>query len=139
MKEFVAMESIQLSLTKTHLVISIPVETKLTSIVTEALKALPQFINPDDPNQPLLTTRQRTIFMDIHHGLTNKEIADKLSISERTVKFHVSSLLYVFGVRSRIDLALLATKFDYSGDKNGSFKPSGKDTKRESFGRFQFK
>jgi DNA-binding NarL/FixJ family response regulator len=40
-------------------------------------------------------------------NLSNKEIASKLNIAERTVKFHVSNLLSKFGVRRRADLILL--------------------------------
>jgi DNA-binding CsgD family transcriptional regulator len=40
-------------------------------------------------------------------NLANKEIGNKLNISERTVKFHVSNLLNKFGVRRRADLILL--------------------------------
>ncbi|HXU20708.1 MAG TPA: helix-turn-helix transcriptional regulator, partial [Verrucomicrobiae bacterium] len=40
-------------------------------------------------------------------NLANKEVADRLHISERTVKFHVSNLLAKFGVRRRADLILL--------------------------------
>lgn len=40
-------------------------------------------------------------------NLSNKEIACKLNISERTVKFRVSNLLAKFGVRRRADLILL--------------------------------
>jgi DNA-binding NarL/FixJ family response regulator len=36
---------------------------------------------------------------------SNKEIADSLHMSERTVKFHVSSLLAKYGVRGRMALA----------------------------------
>ena len=36
-----------------------------------------------------------------------KEVAERLHISERTVKFHVSNLLAKFGVRRRADLILL--------------------------------
>lgn len=44
------------------------------------------------------------------HRLANKEIANSLNLSERTVKFHISSLLAKFCVRGRIDLALEATR-----------------------------
>jgi Bacterial regulatory proteins, luxR family len=37
--------------------------------------------------------------------LANKEIAASLNLSERTVKFHVSSLLIKFRVRGRMELA----------------------------------
>jgi len=37
-------------------------------------------------------------------SLANKEIASELNLSERTVKFHVSSLLSKFKVHSRMEL-----------------------------------
>ena len=40
-------------------------------------------------------------------NLSNKEIANNLRISERTVKFHVSNLLAKHGVQRRSDLILL--------------------------------
>ena len=53
-----------------------------------------------------LSHRERQVFDAVLENLANKEIADKLHISERTVKFHVSSLLEKFGVRRRTDLIL---------------------------------
>ena len=41
----------------------------------------------------------------------NKEIASKLNITVRTVKFHISSLLSKFGVESRAELARRAAGF----------------------------
>ncbi len=42
--------------------------------------------------------------MGVLKSLANKEIASHLNLSERTVKFHVSSLLAKFKVRSRMEL-----------------------------------
>jgi predicted ArsR family transcriptional regulator len=42
--------------------------------------------------------------------LANKEIACELNLSERTVKFHVSSLLAKFKVHSRMELMREATQ-----------------------------
>jgi hypothetical protein len=44
-------------------------------------------------------------------NLSNKEIATKLNVSVRTVKFHVSTLLEKFEVRGRVDLMLEAAEF----------------------------
>jgi DNA-binding NarL/FixJ family response regulator len=57
-----------------------------------------------------LSRRQEEVLAGIIQNLTNKEIAAKLNLSERTVKFHVSALLIKFDVRGRIDLMLKATK-----------------------------
>ena len=54
-----------------------------------------------------LSPREREVLDALLENLANKEIADNLHISERTVKFHVSSLLKKFSVRRRSDLILL--------------------------------
>ncbi|MEW5854519.1 MAG: response regulator transcription factor [Myxococcota bacterium] len=54
-----------------------------------------------------LSRREREICDALLHNLSNKEIAQRLHISERTVKFHVSNLLQKFHVRRRADLVVL--------------------------------
>lgn len=51
-----------------------------------------------------LSRREKEVLDGVLENLANKEIASRLSISERTVKFHVSSLFIKFKVRSRIEL-----------------------------------
>lgn len=51
-----------------------------------------------------LSPREREVLKELLRNRVNKEIADTLRISVRTVKFHVSSLLAKFGVGSRWDL-----------------------------------
>lgn len=51
-----------------------------------------------------LSPREGEVLKELLHHRLNKEIADRLRISVRTVKFHVSSLLAKFGVGSRWDL-----------------------------------
>ena len=51
-----------------------------------------------------LTRREEEVLDGIFRSLANKEISRELNISERTVKFHVSSLLSKFKVRSRMEL-----------------------------------
>lgn len=51
-----------------------------------------------------LTRREKEVFDGILRSLANKEIASELNLSERTVKFHVSSLLAKFKVHSRMEL-----------------------------------
>src|SRR5208282_3285599 len=59
----------------------------------------------DSPNE--LSRREQEVLSSLLENLANKEVADRLHISERTVKFHVSNLLAKFGVRRRADLILL--------------------------------
>jgi len=51
-----------------------------------------------------LSRREQEVFEGLIENLANKEIAAKLNISERTVKFHVSNVLAKFGLRRRADL-----------------------------------
>lgn len=55
---------------------------------------------------PMLTERQRSVFDALLVGLSNKQIARTLSISEYTVKEHVTAILAIFGVRNRLELVL---------------------------------
>jgi DNA-binding NarL/FixJ family response regulator len=54
-----------------------------------------------------LSRREQEVLDSLLENLSNKEIASRLNIAERTVKFHVSNLLNKFGVRRRADLILL--------------------------------
>ncbi len=59
---------------------------------------------PVPRSAPHLSRREREVLFSILQGLTNKEIATKLHISERTVKFHISHVLAKFGAQRRADL-----------------------------------
>jgi len=54
-----------------------------------------------------ISRRERDVLDLLLANLSNKEIAAKLFIAERTVKFHVSNLLEKFGVQRRADLIVL--------------------------------
>jgi DNA-binding NarL/FixJ family response regulator len=51
-----------------------------------------------------VTKRELEVLEMVRDGKANKEIAIKLNLAERTVKFHVSSLLAKFGVTTRHNL-----------------------------------
>ncbi|MGL4608063.1 MAG: response regulator [Trueperaceae bacterium] len=57
-----------------------------------------------------LTERETETLRLIAKGLSNKEIAEQLSVSEVTVKTHVSSVLSKLGLQSRTQAALFALK-----------------------------
>ncbi|HEY3202615.1 MAG TPA: LuxR C-terminal-related transcriptional regulator [Thermoanaerobaculia bacterium] len=57
-----------------------------------------------------LTRRERQVLEAVLDNLSNKEIASRLHMSERTAKFHVSNLLVKHGVRRRADLLFRALR-----------------------------
>jgi two-component system, NarL family, response regulator LiaR len=63
-----------------------------------------------EPNADGLTEREREVLTLIARGLPNKLIARDLSISEKTVKAHVSSILGKLGVSDRTQAALYAVR-----------------------------
>jgi len=60
--------------------------------------------------QEALTDREIGVLNLIAEGLTNPEIARRLSISRNTVKFHVSSIIAKLGAASRTDAVTLGMK-----------------------------
>lgn len=57
---------------------------------------------------PALTAREREILSAVVTGLTNRETAEKLAISEDTVKHHLSRIFDKVGVSHRLELAMYA-------------------------------
>ena len=64
----------------------------------------------EDPALQQLTSQEQRILGLIAEGLTNRQIAGRLSLAEKTVKNYVSSLLAKLGVESRTQAAIFATK-----------------------------
>lgn len=57
-----------------------------------------------------LTARERQVLRLVAEGHSNKEIARELTITERTAKFHVTSLLNKLGAENRAQAAALAVQ-----------------------------
>lgn len=57
-----------------------------------------------------LTPQQVRVLMMLSEGLLNKQIAFELTVSEATVKAHVSAILQKLGVESRTQAVILASK-----------------------------
>lgn len=54
-----------------------------------------------------LTNREKEVALEAAKGLSNKEIARVLSITERTVKAHLAAIFERLGVKDRLQLALM--------------------------------
>lgn len=61
-----------------------------------------------------LTSREAAVAREVGRGATNKEIAITLSVSERTVKAHLTSVFEKLSVRDRVQLALLVNDVELS-------------------------
>ena len=61
---------------------------------------------PMEPELNELTSRELMVAEQVAHGASNREIAQALNITERTVKAHLSAIFDKLGVRDRVQLAL---------------------------------
>jgi DNA-binding NarL/FixJ family response regulator len=78
------------------------------SIAAEMLVSLTRGKAPDPLQE--LTDREREILELIGNGLTNREIGEKIFLSEKTIKHYVTNILQKLQVRSRVEAALLASR-----------------------------
>jgi len=81
---------------------------------------------PEDPFQTL-TERERNVLELLGRGLSNKEIALTLTLTEMTVKGYVSDLLAKLGVSDRTQAALMAVRYGLVRvDELEGFRPPSK-------------
>jgi len=62
----------------------------------------------EDPRLPTLSDREREVLIAIGQGWTNTEIAERLVLTESTVKKHVGRVLAKIGARDRIQAVIMA-------------------------------
>jgi two-component system nitrate/nitrite response regulator NarL len=76
-------------------------------VMTSAGGLLAQVSSRSGVSLDQLTKRERQVAQAVTEGLSNREIATRLSISERTVKARLTSVFQKLDVRDRVQLALL--------------------------------
>jgi len=92
------------------------VAKKLMSAV--AGKEVPSASRAAPPSEEGLTEREQEVLQLIADGRNNREIAEKLVISEKTVKTHVSNILSKLHLDDRTQAAIYALRHGLATDKN---------------------
>lgn len=80
-------------------------------VANKLLRQMVRGAQPDQADQPeRLTERELEVLQLLARGLQNREIAEQLIITERTVKFHVSSILGKLGAGNRTEAVATAVQ-----------------------------
>jgi len=79
----------------------------LTTILAQSALSV---TSPAEGGFEPLTPRESEILQHLAQGLTNKQIAWKLSISEHTVKFHISSIYSKLGAANRTEAVRIGAR-----------------------------
>lgn len=82
-----------------------------STLAPEALQALTRPTAATSPLGGDLTDRQREVLALMVDGLSNVQIADRLTISLSTARFHVSTILRKLGAANRAEATALAIKY----------------------------
>ncbi len=77
-------------------------------MTTAVMKEFSQPVPVREPVKTVLSAREREVVALVCQGFRNKEIAEKMFISEQTVKNHLHNIFDKLGVSDRLELALFA-------------------------------
>ena len=78
------------------------------SLAADMLRELSRPQPPDPLDE--LTEREREVLQLVAEGLTNREIGERIHLSEKTIKHYMTNVLQKLQVRSRVEAALLAQR-----------------------------
>ncbi len=84
------------------------IDTKAAVAVLAQLRRIPQ--NKNEPVQEPLSSQQIVILRLVAQGLSSREIATRLYLSENTVKGYVQEILHRLGVKNRTEAVMVAVK-----------------------------
>ncbi len=83
-----------------------------TAQVMQRLRSGPQ----DDPRLAELTAQERRVLLLVAEGLSNRQVADRMFLAEKTVKNYVSSLLAKLGMERRTQAAVFGATLERRTD-----------------------
>jgi DNA-binding NarL/FixJ family response regulator len=81
-------------------------DPSLTARVLERIRNGPE----EDPRLAPLSEQERRILDLLAEGLTNRQIAERMYLAEKTVKNYVSNLLMKLGMERRTEAAVYAAR-----------------------------
>lgn len=87
-----------------------PISRKMTSRILEAFSHLEDSTPNERASLEQLTDREREVLVELAKGGTNREIANRLFISDNTVKNHVHNILEKLGFSNRREAVRFAQK-----------------------------
>lgn len=64
-----------------------------------------------------LSSREAQILREVMSGATNRMVAEKLNLSEKTVKYYMSNIMQKYGVSNRTSAAMIYQKMLQSGQR----------------------
>jgi ATP/maltotriose-dependent transcriptional regulator MalT len=94
---------------------SVPVDEVIDQLIDllnepSAIQNQDQFLSADEPQTTLLSQRELEVIGCLAEGLSNQEIGEKLFITERTVRFHVTSIFNKLGANNRTQAVMIANR-----------------------------
>jgi DNA-binding NarL/FixJ family response regulator len=101
------------------------------AITKHVIKQFTRIPRPTPPKEfHELTAREQEVFRLIADGLSNTEIAEKLHISDTTVKTHITHILQKLNLRDRVQAVVLAHETQVFGDHTNATSAGGDDAAR---------
>jgi len=91
--------------------------SSIANLLTEIAQSDPNRPDPEAARIASLSPREREVITLIGEGLNNKKIAERLTISETTVRHHLTSIFAKVGVSDRLELLVYAYKNRLAGPR----------------------
>lgn len=86
--------------------------TTVAHVLNDLAVVAPLLSAADANRIGLLTNRERQVIALIGEGLKNKQIAGRMSISEPTVRHHLTAIFEKLGVKNRLELVIFAHRYN---------------------------